>query len=472
MNNRGWLYISLLLLVVSLFLNFFNNHSKYPTGCDEFGYLQLSEELAGNDEREAFLNPLINDLEKEGFVYQDYAWLILPHAYHVDSEVNKPVNQYQPGTSIILYFLNPKTKQILFPVLVLILGVGLVVMVSWRLKLDSIPLLSAITVFFIIGSFPGPFMTELSRVNSLAFTFIPLLLVGYFMFTNVKVALILLLLCVNFRIANLILVPFVGLLYLIQDKGRGWLQLLIFGGCALLPILIYNTIIFGNPFSLSYSSNDTSWANVEDFYNNVGYYLNWGQSWFRYHVFCFLALLAFSFFKKISPKRVAFLAVPIIANYLFFLFHKVQMNYYPYATLIILIGVLVDLGKSVFERKWLNWILLGLSSLVLIVMIVRFNPHKKNDQPDISLLNSYDVVWGDLYSSSSEYINKNRGMRYFAGSSKARMYVVNWLKNKGYSQAFILNDMQVDSQVLKEELKKINLNGKTVIKDSWQILEL
>ena len=172
MNNRGCLYISLLLLVVSLFLNFFNNHSKYPTGCDEFGYLQLSEELAGNDEREAFLNPLINDLEKEGFVHHDYAWLILPHAYHVDSEVNKPVNQYQPGTSIILSFLNPKTKQILFPVLVLILGVWLVVMVSWRLKLDSVPLLSAITVFFIIGSFPGPFMTELSRVNSLAFTFI------------------------------------------------------------------------------------------------------------------------------------------------------------------------------------------------------------------------------------------------------------------------------------------------------------
>lgn len=472
MSNKGWLYISLLLLVISLFLNFFNNHSKYPTGCDEFGYLQLSEELTGNDEREAFLNPLINDLEKEGFVYQDYAWLILPHAYHVDSEVNKPVNQYQPGTSIILSFLNPKTKQILFPVLVLILGVGLVVMVSWRFKLDSVPLLSAISVFFIIGSFPGPFMTELSRVNSLAFTFIPLLLVGYFMFTNVKVALVLLLLCVNFRIANLIIVPFVGLLYLIQDKGRGWLQVLIFGGCALLPILIYNTIIFGNPFSLSYSSNDTSWANVEDFFNNVRYYLNWGQSWFRYHVFCFLALLAFPFFKKISPKKVAFLALLIIANYFFFLFHKVQMNYYPYATLIILIGVLVDLGKGVFERKWLNWILLGLSSLVLIVMIVRFNPHKKNDQPDISLLNSYDVVWGDLYSSSSEYINKNRGMRYFAGSSKARMYVVNWLKNKGYSQAFVLNDMQVDSQVLIDELKKINLNGKTVIKDSWQILEL
>lgn len=472
MNKNRFLYIAMILLVVSLFFNFHQSHNNYPKGCDEFGYLQLSNELTGNSERELFLSPLISDLQEHGFKYEEYAWMILPHAYHVDKRINKPVNQYQPGTSMILAFLSPKTKQILFPVVVAILGFGLVLLLSWRLKIKANPLLSAVVLFFVLASFPGPFMTELSRINSLAFTFVPLLLAGFLLFSKPKVAMVLLLVCVNFRIANLVLLPVFGLIYLFQERGRGWLQLLIYGTIGLLPILVYNSFVFGNPFSLSYSSNDTSWSSISDLINNIQYYFNWDQSWFRYHVACLFLLLGLCFFKQITWKRYWILMTLVILNYGFFMLHKVQMNYYPYASLLILMGVLANQIKGVLDSSIINFSLLGLSFILLVTMIIRFGGNETKYQPDISVFKSYDVVWGDIYSSSSEYVNHNRGMRYFAGTSRARIFVVKWLKEKGYSQAFIMNDLQVSPKVLKEELNSVKFNGTLVNKPNWQIVEL
>ena len=471
--NKSWLlYGSILFLAVSLFLNFFQNHNKYPTGCDEFGYLQLSEELTGNSEREEFITPLIADLEKEGFKYEEYAWLILPHAYHIDAGINQPVNQYQPGTSIILSLLTPKLKQVLFPVLVLAFGFIIILVLNFRFKIALSPILVALILFFVVASFPGPFMSELSRINSLAFTFIPLLLAGFLLFNQPKLAIVLLLVCVNFRIANLILLPVFGFVYFYKEKGRGLFKLLLYGALALLPILIYNAIIFGNPFSLSYSSNDTTWSSFQDIVNNMAYYFDWSQSWFRYHLICLLLLLVALVFKQFSGKRFLLLLGLVVLNYSFFLIHKVQMNYYPYATLLILIGVLVGIIKNHLKLRVVNIGALTLSLIVLIIMVFRFDNNNKNTQSDISVFKPYDVVWGDMYASSSEYINKNRGMRYFAGTSRARIFVVDWLNKKGYQQAFIINDLQVAPKTLELELRSIGLKGGLIGKGDWKIVEL
>ena len=477
MNKLLLIILTYLLLSGAFIFNFSKSHNHLPTGCDEFGYLQLSEEFDKTNERTLFLNPLISDLKEKEFDYREYAWLITPHAYHIAKEKSVPVNQYQPGTSFLLSFFAKDVKQILFPGLVVLLS-GLIAFI-FSLNSKNNKLHQLIFTFLSISFFAVPFLSEFSRINSLAFTF-PLLLVAGAIFKDKPfAALLLVVFSINFRIANaLIAIPF-GIWFLWKGKPFDnfwkWGLLLL----ALLPILLYQWMVMGNPIATTYSANDLGFNNLTQAVANLKYYFDFGKGWFKVHFILLMIFGGLFFYKKEFRSTILFWLILTGINYLYFLFHSIQINYYPYATAIIGMGILGDFIFRIVAFKHFQKILLGIALVVFIISCVRYNQKNiksletnNTEQQLMGAVANVDVVWGNMYTGTTEYVHHNHGMRYFAGTKRSRLFVVKWLKDHDYQQAFILNDLGLDKGVLLKELDSEEINFSIREVGKWEILIL
>jgi hypothetical protein len=76
---------------------------------------------------------------------------------------------------------------------------------------------------------------------------------------------------------------------------------------------------------------------------------------------------------------------------------------------------------------------------------------------EYNALCSYDVVWGDLLSGTSEYVCDNNGFKYGVTSPRARMKAIQFLHNKKYTQAILLNDNLVEKSVVVGEIESSGL---------------
>jgi hypothetical protein len=469
------------LLAIAFGFRFYKSHDHMPIGCDEFGYLQLAEKFRGEDDHTDFISNLATELKAEGFEYERYAWMVTPHAHHIHPETGNAINQYQPGTSLILSFISKKGSQYLFPVIIVLFS-GFILIIL-RIKISGKLFEKAVfttIMFFIFGFFSPPFVSMYAHINSLGFTFISFILAGMMFKKHPFYTLVFLLFCVNFRIVNVILLlpVLIGGGFFFPFNLRHYFRLTLIGLLMVSPLLIHNFWQTGNPFALTYSSGDTSWVNFEEFIDNMKFYFSFKSGWFKANLITILLVLVFGWFRKIGKIEVVVAVAILLLNYSFFLVHKVQMDYYPYASSLFNLGLI----SGIVLKPYVKWrfklhFLLVCSIVCLIVGLGRFSEYEKKDRgQSLTLLmnevKSSDVVWCDMFTGTTEYVNGNIGMRYYGGSPESRKFVVNSIHKKNKKQVFIIEDLLFDKEELIDDLKALRLNFKEEKKGDWTLISV
>jgi hypothetical protein len=476
MNNKLVWIIFLVLIGAGVTLRFSTSHEKMPIGCDEFGYLNLAKAM---DEGKTFslhsdkpfLKGLLDTLRREGISENEFNWMVAPHAYHMMPETDKIINQYPPGTSYILHLVPFEIRNLLFPLIVFILLTILPLVAAASISKSEwnwFTLLFALFIFIV--TITAPFLTELTRVNSLAFTFGFLIAAGMLLKKFPLWACFLIALTVNFRTANIILLlpailflrSNVRELFSIKLMAAFFVIILI----AIAPALGYNYLITGSPFVSTYSAIDQSGViDIVSFHKAITYYFNLEQYWFRIHLLAILVLSIMVFTNCISKGFLGRVLLFPIINYGFFIYHSVSMDYYPYASAKLLIGVVFAVA---LEFKWncnLNKLVAGVVLLIgAVVLTSGYFRYKKREhitihqaQQKYQLLCEFDVVWADLFSGTTEYVCNNSGFRFGTTTPRARKLAMEYLAHHQFKQTILLDDNTVDSRVVLQEVELVGL---------------
>ncbi len=451
-------------------LKFATSHEQMPIGCDEFGYLNLTKTL-GNDNvpERIYLPGLISEFKSNGITEAEYAWMITPHAYHVLPGTTKAINQYPPGTSMLLKIFPLEFRKVAFPFLVICLMLILPILYAGRLKNREWNYfdLAMPALLFLITVTP-PFTTELARVNSLAVTFGLLISAGIVLKQRPLLSVFLIALTINFRIANAFMILPV-LLYLpykgFSPKAIKYNLLLTLKYVAVIvlaifPLLIYNYLLLGNPFASTYSVIDTAVNKATGMFVNLNYYLSMGHYWLRLHLILTGSLAFLTFFNKVHGIDFLKAMCFVVLNYAFFSWHSVTMDYYPYASAIILGGILLGMLNEFPVKIKYNLLvpILGLL-LAVTVFISGFNRYRKREHVTFeeataaySAVCKFDFVWCDLYSGTTEYACSNFGFRFTTGTLRSRKIALKYLNTNGYSQAVILKDVLLKQKEIESEV--------------------
>lgn len=482
----GIFLLIIMMMSVIGYYKFYHHHQNLPEGCDEFGYLQLADAFSRgvafeNHAKRDFSRSLIDSLEKNGFQYVDFAWMIAPHAYHMEKNTKKVINQYPPGTSYVLSFFDKENRQVYFPTITIFLFIvfPLIALLILGDKDGVNPFAVYYLIIFVLLAFvTSPFMLELHRINSIAPTYGLLLAAGILLKKRPGYALFLMGISIVFRIPNII-IAFPILLYFIfipssvEKYSYKTFCLRSVQGGVLLGIggmsfyFFYVFLLLGNPLFPTYSSIDQEMVRISDLIENMAYYFDWNQKWFMANLIPFAVVLLLKGLKKIDwPYFFTLVSVALI-NYLFFLTHKVQIEYYPYASGLFLFGALIFILSSFRHKRGTHKFFIPFLSILLVGMLVKSvqdqkGDHRKRHSTQVkqykTCFDRYDVVWAELRSSTVEYATGKAGFRYNWGPDKARQHTMQWLRQNAVRQAIMVDDLERSPETVNDFLKSSNLS--------------
>ncbi|MCB9870734.1 MAG: hypothetical protein H6836_05785 [Planctomycetes bacterium] len=446
-----------------------------PRDCDPFGYLQMADAFArgrvlGDHTARPFHDGLIAHLDARGFDHADYCWMVAPHAYHVDPVTRKVINQYPPATGYLLSHVPKPLRFAAFPPLSMLLLVVPMLMVmlpgsgggGWFR-------LAAVAGVGLVCLWVPPLRQELRQVTSTAPTFGLLCAAGFAMRRNPGVSLLLLGASLPFRVANVVLAVPLLLWFALRPArtltrtarrialGSG---LLLAGGGVLY--LAYAQSLLGNAFRPTYSPIDQDWASAARIAQNLDYYFGADQGWMWVHVVVFGLLVCLSQGEPRLYRWTALLAALPACNYAFYLLHRVEVPYYPYASALLCGGALLEAldshpGAGLLRRQVV--VAVGLATLC-IVPLVRIAPlscveqFERDAQVYRSELASYGVVWADASSGTVEYAAGVPAFRYtWAGSPRVRDAAIGFLRDAGVRQAILLEGERMQGDAVTAQLR-------------------
>jgi hypothetical protein len=469
------------VLILFSYGYFFSYHLDLPLGCDQFGYLNLSEDISQgkvftNPEKRPFESELIPYLRQSHFKYHDYAWMITPHAHHLDQRGMRIINQYPPGTSLLLSLFPIHLRQVWFAPICLTLLIFLLLLSLMRGGGNTFPSsVGIITILSCILIFLTPFNGEFKQVNSLAPTYGILIAAGYLLTCRTAWSLILLGTAIIFRVVNVIFIPAFVAVYLIPEIGRwNWkiilkkilasVLLVLAGG--MLVYLVYAWLLTGSPFAATYSVKDQAFTGVNQLIDHLRYYISWQRPWFNVHAALIILMFSLSIWSKRIFRWAVFAFIITALNYGFFILHRVTINYYPYAASMLIIGILIASIEKMIPTRVRNILFPILMVPIIIflaitITIPEISP-KDNFNRKTELyqepLEEYDVIWGSLRTGTAEYATGRAAFRFLWGPRPARISVIRWLYDHGYSQAFMANDEKLGPEWIEWELSEIGLN--------------
>lgn len=470
---------------VVLFFAFYKSSLKLelPVGCDEFGYLELAKGIA---QGRPFTTPterpfdpeLTRALRASRLPVHSYMHMIAPHAYHLDTATNKVINQYPPGTSLLLALLPfESAKRWSAPLFALFILMALVVAVAVRHRSFSFfEAGTAILLMYLVLRL-NPLGTAFLDVNSIAPTLGLLIGAGYLLERRPGLSLAFLGLSCVFRLPNALLaVPL--LMVFVRPEGEGTRlvskqtalkavkgALLFFVG-GFWIYLAYAWILLGNPLRPTYSYIDQAFT-LKGFLPNLAYYFNLHQPWFVFHLILLTVVTVLAAVRWCRWKWVALAFGMAGLNYVYYLIHNVHIAYYPYASAAVLLGLILGLTVPRLRPRKFAWVVPAAAALI-ILSLVRYTTHKFPRQdfhqqfadkvkPYTDCLANYDVVWSELRSSTVEYTTGKAGFRYAWGPESARKFIMTWLRTKGFRQAIWVSDLPVGQEDIQTELDRSHL---------------
>lgn len=479
-----------LIVLVTAAIRFYPNHVNLPEGCDEFGYLHLADAIstgktfAQHTER-PYLEELISFLEKKGYSHREMAWVIAPHAYYLEASQKKIINQYPPGTSALVAWLPKEWRQFYFPVLVFaiiyLLGFAVIYFRKPGL-LQSEILTTMLLAFCVFAITSSPLLKELTNVNSVAPTLGFLLAGGMLLSSHPLIAILLIGCSVNFRLANVLLLPPLVALYTWQEgtfywKGlgtyfkRGLLATAVVVVAGMAIYMGYAWKLLNNPLAATYSEIDQQ-SGMGLLPDNLRYYFSFRQPWFIMNIGLF-GILCWRWRKKQLGSALFYaIAAMLTIVYAYFLTHQAKTPYYPYAPAIIMTGILFRnlAGIRSWKLKWV-WAVKIAGVLALVVILAdRFPVFQKAVAKDRgqqtrelqACFNAYDLVWGELKTGTVEYATGIPAMRYFWGHDRLRADIMHWMKNNGYRQVIFLDDLSLSREEIEQFLHRYSLSSRQV----------
>lgn len=440
-------------------------HTELPEGCDEFGYLQLAKTFSNNTLKPAadFRVDLVRHLESEGFQYNDYAWLIAPHAHHWHAETEKVINQYPPFTSWYLSLFPKAYRQLFFPLIALLPSFFVFAFLGWVLfrKIhEQFLILMALLVF----AFWPATQIELTRINSIAPTFGLLVAAGVCFKNHRWLATSFAFLALLFRPAN---APFIGMFWLLSFLFEGsftFQSVKTFAAqtvtllLSLLPVFIYQNHLLGHFFSSTYSKIDTAFSGFSALPEHLTFYFLKEPIWTFSGVFLLIIFTLLSFKNDRKTWKVAVLSFSVYLT--FYLFHDVTIYYYPYAPALFFGGLIIHkiselIGNRKFHSQWQIGFL-----LVALFFFFRYEPiaQPENQTEQYLACFTQGVVWSELRSGTVEYTTEFFGFRYYWGNEKARKSVIKWLAKHQINQVFWVSDLNDSEDKITTELATLGLD--------------
>jgi hypothetical protein len=502
------LYVS--VVTVFFYAGYYDRHLKLPEGYDEFGYLHMAKATArgvhfGSHADRPFDRELIAYLKKSSFPFESYAYTICPHAYHLKK--NKVINQYPPGTGIILSLLPFKTRKTSSPALFAFI-IMLFLLPAFMIKRGTLSFTALNMVVlmmfavFLSGCFNRSFPT-FSTVNSLAPTFGMLFAAGYVLDKRPMLSFVLLGTSSIFRIANaLLFLPFLAI-YLHKDglrvkdycsfhnlmKSLKALGGMFVGGTGIY--VLYTWILIGSPFSTTYPDFDGRFALWRDIPVNIAYYI--GTRWFLLHVTVLAAVAIMGMIRIIPRKWVVFSFSAAAYNYSFYFVHMVREGYYAYATGVVIVGIMVNFAEDYIDNKAgrKKTIITAGSAAIVAMALFSIMKYPQQDVHRImreqvqayeKCFSDYDVIWAGNRGGTVEYASGNAAFRFDFGTpgmrkqipswgpKNHRKNIMQWLHGRGYRQAIWVSDLENTNTALQsrveKELQEISLSYKVKMSPS------
>ena len=492
--------LSSLILSLIFFTKFEKFHRSPPWGCDSFGYLNSAKAVSSNTlfrdhVHRPFLEGLRNHLKANRDDFVSPMNILSPYAYHYDEPSGKIVNQYPPGTGLLLsIFPFDRRASLSPPVSVIILMSMLLLAFYIDSRSISLPDISISVITAAIFYFAPVFTQQYHYVNSLTPTFGILLAAGYLLAANSRAAFLLLGFSVLFRISNIIMfLPLLLAHFYARDirtpqkAGRelsGTLLYFFAGGFGFL--LLYNMALLERVALSAYSSSDLS-HNLKIF-DNMVFYLSLRQPWFMLHIIL-LSLVTFNtFILKIPKKWLIFSLLLTAYNYSFYFIHDVVIHYYPHASALLIMGILIYQYRRKFNTSGLRYYLLIPGIILLLLplntllkcLIPTWKIHPKVVREEhrayADCFSEYDIVWADLYSGTIEYAASIPSFRYANSTKDARQDIMQWLDAAGYKQAIWKTDLEkshITGEYILQDLSESGLEHKYRIHpDFGEILEI
>lgn len=478
------LQISIFLIALcTVYVRFYKNHVELPKGCDEFGYLHMAEAISKGDllnshTNRPFFKPLKKHLITKGYSIEEFAWIVAPHAYHINKKSGKIINQYPIGTSSLISIIPKEQRQFLFPLICILLLFILPFMVSIKenKQVQSLQF-TLVSLFILVTIITGPFLTEYINVTSVAPTFGLLLAAGICFRFNWKFAAVLIALSINFRLANLILLFPLYLFHILNFVRSKSTQALVttFSTTTiigfvlgLLPYSIYTSLLLNDFITSTYSSIDQAPATFNMILSNIEYYFISENNWLYVSLLTLFPLLFFTLRVKRNTHLLIILLLSFLLTYLFFILHAAKTPYYPYGIALLFTGILIRELSTYKIIKLKTQIILN--SIIIvglgITLITNFNKFIsiRNTTPNnesqalLDCFGNYDVVWGNLKTGTIEYATGVATMRYNWGGANVRNDIMIWLKDNNYKQAIFLNDLEIRKEELIELKKTMNIS--------------
>lgn len=487
----GAIVLAALLVFRNAEWRFYHNLCRLPVGCDPFGYLQQAEairtgrEFAEHTEK-PFLAPLARDLAASFPHQEDWIWPIAPHAYRFNPETGRLVNQYPPGTSLLLSLFPRETRALHFTVLVCAPLLCLLFFFrkdgGWLLATRAAFLLLFVSLGFVLK----PFSVEYRSVNSVAPGFVLLLAAGFFLRKKPFVSLALLSAGILIRIPHAWLLPFAALPCLFPEwfaghRHAGIREVTFRGGkvlltaffCGFLWLLLFQYRVMGSPFETTYPPYDREFVSSGGLVDNLRFYFSPASGWMWVH----LAALVLSWvaFRHRERRWFWWVLALFVWNYAFYAIHGIHVVYYPFASAILALGLILS-GTENLSRRGLQIAFALLASAFAVVSILAWRPSHENAAAPVQAalrrwqtsLAEASVVWAQGSSGTVEYATGKAGFRIAWGSRPVRVEAMKWLYAHGYAQAFLIDDLEMNDSKAEEALAEMRDSGVpfTVVNDA------
>ena len=444
-----------------------------PQGGDEFGYMELADDFRqaavfhGHQDRH-FLPELLSFLKERGYSEETYSHLLTPLSYRLRE--GKVVNQFPPGTSFVLSIFHRGAEKPAFAAICLSLFFSLVYL-ALRYRQVSIPSSLGIALFCaaLIQLFPVSGL-EFTRVNSVAPTYGLMIASGILYAANPLISIALLSFSTLFRIANVVSLSFAAVFYLFfLNKNspfvRKSFQVLAVSLVAGVGwYLMYLFFLTGSPLVATYGPADVGLASVLKPWRLVRYYIGLKKGWFVAHLIGIGVLSSFAAFYKPVRKMALFGILLTLLNYLFFFSHKVRISYYPYASAILVFGLIIDALVQQKKSKVLLALTLvgfiwGFSGVLALPSVVVPNSEnlKKAERPFLEAFSDSGVVWAGIESGKIQYAASVPTFRFHWGGPKVRQEIIQWLYDHNVQQVFFVGDRRVSTAEVKQALDLLKL---------------
>ena len=172
-------FVIIIAISATGYFKFIKHHTGLPGGCDEFGYLQLSDYIStgnvlNNHNHKDFINELSGHLINQGFEHADYEFLLTPHCHHIDKYSGEKVLQYPLGTSFFLSLFSKDIRPQIFPVIIFLFFLVPIYFSFFYLNYSKSKIIQSSIFLILIISYAidkFPFAWHLRDINSVSITF-------------------------------------------------------------------------------------------------------------------------------------------------------------------------------------------------------------------------------------------------------------------------------------------------------------